>query len=88
MPKKTKQSFLNFDDFSINKSEINVPSISAKPIVKQKIIKRKTKDSSNNVLEVYIDNNENNRKFLELTNKEKNQVIEIGLANKQTFNII
>ena len=86
MPKKKMQSILNFDKFSINKSDINIPSISAKPIVKHKIIEKKTLDSSNNVLEVYIDNNENNRKFLELTNKEKNQVIEIGLVNKQTFN--
>lgn len=87
MPKKkVKQTTLNFDDFSINKSDINIPSIGAKPIVKHKIIEKKTLDSSNNVLEVYIDNNENNRKFLELTNKEKNQVIEIGLVNKQTFN--
>ncbi len=87
MPKKkTKQSTLNFNEFSINKSDINIPSISAKPIIKNKIIEKKTLDSSNNILEVYIDNNENNRKFLELTIKEKNQVIEIGLVNKQTFN--
>ena len=69
MPKKKiKQSTLNFNDFSINKSDINIPSISAKPIVKNKIIEKKTLDSSNNILEVYIYNNENNRKFLELTN--------------------
>lgn len=86
MTKKTKQTFINIDEFSINKSDINIPSVTAKPMVEQKIIERKVIDSSNNVLEVYIDNNENNRKFLELSNKEKNQVIEIGLANKQTFN--
>jgi hypothetical protein len=84
--KKIKQSTLNFNDFSINKLDINIPPISAKPIIKHKIVEKKTLDSSNNILEVYIDNNENNRKFLELTNKEKNQVIEIGLINKQTFN--
>ena len=42
MPKKkTKQSILTFDNFSINKSDINIPSISAKPIIKNKIIEKK-----------------------------------------------
>jgi hypothetical protein len=89
MPKK-KPKQEQLDKFTVDKNEINIPlskvDIKPKAIRKQIIVEKRVVDSSNNLLEVFIDNTSNNRKFLELSNNEKNQVIDIGLINKQTFN--
>ncbi len=66
-----KSNQAQFDKFIIKKDEINIPSRS---------------NDSNNLLEFYLEKNEINIKFLELSKKDKNHVIEIGLINMTTFN--
>jgi len=66
-----KSNQAQLDKFIIKKDEINIPSRS---------------NDSNNLLEFYLEKNEINTKFLELSKKDKNHVIEIGLINMTTFN--